>query len=65
MNLKALPRARFLSNASFLARWGLGSAEALRDGEARLRLLTRQMPAILWSTDATLRITSSLGAGIG
>ena len=65
MNLKALPRARFLSNASFLARWGLGSAEALRDGEARLRLLTRQMPAILWSTDATLRITSSLGDGIG
>ena len=65
MNLKALPRARFLSNASFLARWGLRSAEALRDGEARLRLLTRQMPAILWSTDATLRITSSLGDGIG
>jgi Amt family ammonium transporter len=34
-------------------------------GEARLRLLTRHMPAVLWSTDATLRITSSQGDGIG
>jgi Amt family ammonium transporter len=33
-------------------------------GEARLRLLTRHMPAILWSTDAMLRITSSQGDGI-
>jgi predicted signal transduction protein with EAL and GGDEF domain len=65
MNLKALPGARFLPNASFLARWGLGGADAARHGEARLRLLARQMPAIIWSTDARLRITSSLGDGVG
>jgi EAL domain-containing protein (putative c-di-GMP-specific phosphodiesterase class I) len=33
MNLKALPGARFLPNASFLARWGLGGADAARHGE--------------------------------
>ena len=37
---------------------------ALRDSEARLRLLTEQIPAILWTTDADLRITSSTGAGL-
>ncbi len=33
-------------------------------GDARLRLLTERMPAIIWSTDTRLRLTSSLGAGL-
>ncbi len=33
--------------------------------ELRLRLMTEQMPAILWTTDSELRFTSSLGAGLG
>lgn len=37
---------------------------ALRDSEARLRVLIEQLPAILWTTDAELRFTSSLGAGL-
>src|SRR4051794_34602262 len=31
--------------------------------EARVRVLTEQMPAILWSTDTELRVTSSVGRG--
>jgi PAS domain S-box-containing protein len=38
--------------------------EALRASEARLRLLVEQIPAILWTTDRELRITSSTGAGL-
>ena len=38
--------------------------EALRDRQARLRMLVDQMPAILWTTDMELRITSSDGAGL-
>ncbi len=38
--------------------------EALREREARLRVLVEQMPAVLWSTDPALRLTSSLGAGL-
>ena len=33
--------------------------------EARLRLLTEQVPAILWTTDEALRFTSSLGKSLG
>ena len=40
------------------------SAEALREKETSIRLLVEQMPAVLWSTDADLRITSSTGAGL-
>ncbi len=40
-----------------------GAEEALRESEARLRLLIAQMPAILWTTDTDLRITSVLGGG--
>jgi len=36
----------------------------LREREARLRILVEQMPAILWTTDENLRITSSLGAAL-
>lgn len=32
--------------------------------EARLRMLTSQMPAILWTTDPELRLTSALGMGL-
>jgi diguanylate cyclase (GGDEF)-like protein/PAS domain S-box-containing protein len=35
-----------------------------RRRDAHLRLLTEQMPAIVWSTDADLRFTSCLGAGL-
>lgn len=37
---------------------------ALRDREARLRLLVGQMPAVLWTTDARLVFTSSQGAAL-
>ncbi len=36
---------------------------ALRDSEARLRLVIDQLPMMLWTTDADLRFTSSLGKG--
>lgn len=38
--------------------------EALRAREAWLRLLTKQMPAVLWATDAHLRPTAFLGTGL-
>jgi two-component system, cell cycle sensor histidine kinase and response regulator CckA len=37
---------------------------ALRESEARLRVLIEQLPAVLWTTDAQLRFTSSVGAGL-
>lgn len=37
---------------------------AVRESEARLRLLVEQMPAVLWTTDAQLRFTSGVGAGL-
>ena len=36
----------------------------LRESQARLDLLARTTPAILWTTDAALRITSTSGAGL-
>jgi PAS domain S-box-containing protein len=41
------------------------SSRTRREEQARLRLLTEQMPAVIWSTDTEFRITSSLGAGLG
>ncbi|NIR49966.1 PAS domain S-box protein [candidate division KSB1 bacterium] len=38
--------------------------ETLRESETRLRLMTRQIPAVLWTTDKLLRFTSSVGAGL-
>src|SRR5688572_4190 len=35
-----------------------------RRRDAHLRLLTEKMPAIVWSTDADLRVTSCVGAGL-
>jgi PAS domain S-box-containing protein len=37
--------------------------EALRASEAWLRLLTKQMPAVLWATDTQLCLTAFLGTG--
>jgi FixJ family two-component response regulator len=37
--------------------------QCLKD-QAQLRILTEQMPAILWTTDRQLRFTSSWGAGL-
>ncbi len=37
---------------------------AVRESEARLRLLLQQLPAILWTTDRDLRITSMLGRAV-
>jgi diguanylate cyclase (GGDEF)-like protein len=64
MNHKALPRARIFPTVSLLTR-GPGTAQPVSHDAARLRLLIRQMPAIIWSTDRRLRITSSLGDGVG
>jgi len=36
---------------------------ALRASEGQLRLLTRQLPAFLWTTDADLRLTAFSGGG--
>ncbi len=38
--------------------------DELRATEAHLRLVVEQMPAILWTTDAQLQITSTVGAGL-
>ncbi len=49
---------------------GLESAErdriaaALRDNEARLRLLTERMPGLLWTTDTRMHVTSAVGASL-
>ena len=37
---------------------------ALKESETWLRLLTRQIPAIHWTTDLNLKLTSVFGAGI-
>ncbi len=44
---------------------GARTDRARREEQARLRMLTEQMPAVIWSTDVDFRITSSLGAGLG
>lgn len=40
------------------------SQARLREHQARLNLLTEQVPAIVWSVDKELRFTSSIGAGL-
>ena len=37
---------------------------ALRESEARLRLMIEQVPAVLWTTDTDLKFTSGTGAGL-
>ncbi|MFQ5510860.1 MAG: PAS domain S-box protein [Candidatus Krumholzibacteriia bacterium] len=38
--------------------------EALRERDARLRIMVEQIPAVMWTTDRDLRFTSSTGAGL-
>jgi len=38
--------------------------DAQRDSEERLRVVIERMPAVLWTTDADLRFTQMLGAGL-
>ena len=38
--------------------------DELRATEAHLRLIVEQMPAILWTTDANMKITSMVGGGL-
>ncbi len=38
--------------------------EHLRAGEARMRLIVEQIPAVIWTTDLDLRFTSTMGAGL-
>ncbi|MBI1722896.1 MAG: EAL domain-containing protein [Gemmatimonadetes bacterium] len=40
------------------------TSEVLRQNRARLALLAERAPAILWTTDRELRITSAYGAGL-
>lgn len=40
------------------------SEEALQESEARLRLMLDSLPAIVWTTDEKLMMTSSLGKGL-
>lgn len=48
-----------------LLREGSEAAEALEEKEANLRFVASQMPAVLWSTDLELTITSSMGKALG
>ncbi|HTV60231.1 MAG TPA: PAS domain S-box protein [Verrucomicrobiae bacterium] len=38
--------------------------ERIGESEARLRVIIEQLPAVLWTVDNDLRITSALGAGL-
>jgi diguanylate cyclase (GGDEF)-like protein/PAS domain S-box-containing protein len=40
------------------------ATEALRDSETRLRLVSEQIPAAIWTIDRDLRFTSSTGAAL-
>lgn len=40
------------------------SVDALRRSEERFRVILNQIPAIVWTTDKGLRITSSVGSGL-
>jgi PAS domain S-box-containing protein len=53
-----------LASAEEARRTAESSQRDLMQSEARLRLLTSQMPAVLWTTDTELRFTSSLGMGL-
>jgi PAS domain S-box-containing protein len=57
---QAMVMVQDVSNLEVLRR----SEEALRESEGRLRLIMEQTPALMWSTDLDLRITSSVGAAL-
>ncbi len=52
------------AGTAFLTRRLARDEEGLRGSEAKLRLITGQMPAHLWMTDTALRVTSTLGTGL-
>ncbi len=54
------------ASAATVAAWRLSEAARARTeaSEARLRLLTERLPAVLWSTDAALRFVAAQGAGL-
>jgi signal transduction histidine kinase/CheY-like chemotaxis protein len=55
----ASPRAAAITN-------GHARMPAFREpGDTRLAFVTHQLPAILWTTDRELRLTSAIGAGLG
>ncbi len=42
----------------------LEAERLIREADDRLRLIVSQIPAILWTTDRSLKFTSSMGAGL-
>ncbi|MCU1348195.1 MAG: putative sensory box protein, partial [Acidobacteria bacterium] len=63
---------RPVAAAEFLASLESGSGAAdsselehrLRTSERRVRLIVEQLPAAVWTTDADLRVTTSIGGGL-
>jgi PAS domain S-box-containing protein len=72
LGLKALIVALLVIISAALSRFMIGrlratdlaAAETLRANEARLRLLFEHLPAIVWTTDASLTLTSLTGDGL-
>src|SRR3990170_5266532 len=62
--LKDRELLRGIGRALGLSLENLRQREELRKSEAHLRVMVEQMPAVLWTTDAELRFTSSSGAGL-
>ncbi|MDQ3703153.1 MAG: ATP-binding protein, partial [Chloroflexota bacterium] len=54
------------ASAATVASWRLSERVRARieASEARLRLLTERLPAVLWSTDAALQFVAAQGAGL-
>ncbi len=56
--------ARFIGGMAVDVTEQRRAAEALRESEARLRLMAEQLPAIVITTDRELRFTFAIGAGL-
>lgn len=65
LRIKALRRVEVLRIRNEVKRAELEAAlYALQQSETRLRKMTEQLPAVLWTTDAELRFTSAVGMGL-
>lgn len=65
LRIKALRRVEVLRIRNEVRRAELEAAlYALQQSETRLRKMTEQLPAVLWTTDAELRFTSAVGMGL-